>query len=208
MLEPQGTFVSMQGASPGVAFAQGQPMVAGQLAEITLAGQPPVGLSSEMLLVYLSGNLEGLDEQIRTLLNGLNTRRQKSGDLTQSLAALRNEKNSAADNVRDKDGEDNDGIELNDGSRARLEAELVAAGFSEEAAESTVESWGGHASSSDIQGAIDTVTDRIGALNNENEYDTLKINDLMGKRSQLIQMVSKMMANMDDTAKAVIQNMR
>lgn len=175
-------------------------------------------LSPEMLLAYMRGNLEGLDEQIAGALRDMNARRERTAQLTDILNQLREIKQEAANNGQEGEGVHNDGVRLNrqdeQGRWVKSDANheirdlLAAAGLPEADIDRMVGSWGHHANMDEVETAVQRVSDEIGKLNNENEYETLRINDLMGKRSQMIQMVSKMMANMDETARAVIQNMR
>lgn len=171
---------------------------------------PPelAGLSSDMLLAYVRTNLTDLDKQVTDILHGLNGRREQTAALSQALTELRSLKSSAAGKHHDGEGDENDGYEFDAAARQQIEETLTTAGFTGDEASAMVEGFGGHASANDIQGVIDNVSDRIGDLNNQNEYDTMQVTDLLSKRSNLIQMVSKMMASMDEANRSVIQNIR
>jgi hypothetical protein len=172
------------------------------------------GLSPEALLHYMRSNLEGLDEQIAGALQDMNARREQTARMTQALNKLREFKQ--LDSVqKDRDGEQhrNDGVRTSEdgretGEHKDLENILVEAGISAEEADRLVDGFGGRADENDVQSLIDRLSDDIGQLNNQNEYESLRINDLLSKRGQLVQMVSKMMASMQETANATIQNIR
>jgi hypothetical protein len=177
-----------------------------QAAPITL---PPelASLSSEMLLAYVRTNLNELDRQVTDILHRLNGRREDTAKLSAALTALRSMKQEASSTNTGADvQEENTGFSFNAERQAELRGILGNAGYTDDEIAVMVSDFGTHASGDDVQGVIDSLSDRVGELNNQNEYDTMQITDLLGKRSNLIQMVSKMMASMDESMRAVIQN--
>ena len=202
-------------AEPEVGFVTTNILMQG--APVRLAPAVAASLSPEMLLAYLRGNLEGLDGQVRDALARMNDRRARTAELTDIANRIRGMKQEAANLSKEGKGQDNDGILLtvdkNGGQVQTPEGDaihsmLVDAGMSEGAADQMMDRWGEHAHPDDLDAALTYVTDEIGKVNDENEYESLVLNDLISKRSQMIQMVSKMMGSMDETARAVIQNMR
>lgn len=173
---------------------------------------PEIALDAETMFAYLRTHMKNLDEQIRGELTDMDHRRARLTDATTALTDLRALQSEARTTHVDNDDQtSDDGIDLSgDGAQPFLDA-MVKAGVSPDDARKIIDGWRNgkdRATADDIQAAIDAVNDRVGALNSDNEYQMLHINELMSQRSQLVQMVSKMMSNMDETARAVIGNMR
>lgn len=64
----------------------------------------------------------------------------------------------------------------------------------------------GRLSDAEIDDLVENLQLRVSELNDTTEYDSMRVGALMQKRSQLIQLTSNIMRDMNESAKAVIQN--
>lgn len=169
---------------------------------------PEVLLSPESLFAHLRSNLRDIDGQIRGQLELLQGRRDKIQAAIGVVNGLRADLSTAEGMGDDDKGDGGDGIVIDDGNRQQYIEQLVAGGMTQGDATEMVNGWGDHACVRELKNAVDAVNDCVSEMNGENEYQMLQVNELMSKRSNLIQLVSKILGNMNETAQSVIQNMR
>jgi hypothetical protein len=193
----------LAGEPAGNGFVGG--LVLDHAAEVELP--PEVLLSPEMLFAHLRSSLRDLDGQIRGQLKLLEDNREAITRASETLTRLRGDQSNAR-NFEGPERTANDGVAITDDNRQEYVDLLVSAGLTQGDAENMVSGWGDHANVENFQNAIDAVNDRVSELNSSNEYQMLQVNELMSKRSNLIQLVSKILGNMNETAQSVIQNMR
>jgi prefoldin subunit 5 len=169
---------------------------------------PEVLLSPATLFAPLRNTLRDLDGQIRGQLELLQGRRDQINLATDALNQLRaalSDSREAGDGAAEADG---DGLEITAQNRQEYIDLLESGGMTPSDARDMVNGWGDHANFEELGDAVNAVNDRISELNSENEYQMLQVNELMSKRSNLIQLVSKILGNMQETAQSIIQNMR
>lgn len=198
-------FMASMGQGGANSFVAGGPIIS-QIAEADLP--PEVLLSPEALFAHLRNNLRDIDGQIRNQLELLQGRRDKISAALEVLTGLRTDMSTARELGDGEKGSGGDGIAITEENRQAYIDQLTAAGLTPSDAEGTVTAWGDHASADDFKVAIDSVNDSVNEMNGENEYQMLQVNELMSKRSNLIQLVSKILGNMNETASSIIQNMR
>lgn len=187
------------------AVPQGTVMWA-EAAEVVLP--PEVLLSPESLFMHLRTNLRDMDRQIANQLQLLQGNRDQISKATEVLTRLRADMSESRNHVRDEDGKGNDGIAITDDNRQEYVDMLVTAGLTQSDAEAMVSGWGDYACDDNFKEAIDAVNDQVSEMTSNNEYQMLQVNELMSKRSNLIQLISKIMGSMNETAQSVIQNIR
>jgi hypothetical protein len=77
--------------------------------------------------------------------------------------------------------------------------------FDQETIDSVIDG-DGNISVDNLQTLIDQLESRQTEINDRTEYDSMRVGALMQKRSQMIQLTSNIMRDLNETAKAVIQN--
>lgn len=86
-----------------------------------------------------------------------------------------------------------------------VEGVLEGLGFDQETIDAVVNE-DGDIHADDIKGLIEQLDSRLAELNDTTEYDSMRVGALMSKRSQMIQLTSNIMRDLNETSKAVIQN--
>ncbi len=137
-------------------------------------------------------------------------------DLQARLTELANER----DAINQRSTTDDGGTIISTQDQARLEAirgeireirrqptvrsELQRMGFSEDEIDSIEKE--GRVSDDDLKSLTEALDSQLSELNDQTEYDSMRVSTLMNKRSQMIQLTSNIMRDLHETSKSVIQN--
>ena len=153
-----------------------------------VGGRAAVMLSPELMLAFLRSNLEDIDHQVSDILHGLDRRRDEMQVLSDQIQGLRD--------LEGKLRDDGDKRAAARGARDLLHDAQVDRYTNDH----------GELSKSDLEALRENLQRQLEDLGNATEYDTMVVQSLMGKRSNMIELTSNILRSLDDGATAVIKN--
>lgn len=172
-----------------------------QINELQRMLNTPLGGSDEEILMMVQMQVRDLDLEVSGKLSGMRARTTQTRYLAAALQAINEEVSRAGGNQNeplnlDKPFKwtDEHGVEHNMNLRTFFAREGITPGEK--------------LSTDNIASLRRTLEDRVAAVRGEGETDQIGLQQIMSRRSQILQITSNIMASRNESRKSIAQNIR